>query len=41
MKESAPRASKPVTGVLTFVAAALVLLMLGIVWWGLGTLFGS
>lgn len=34
------KASKPVTGVLTFVAAAIILLMLGIVVGGLSAIFG-
>lgn len=34
------RASKPVTGVLTFVAAAIILLMLGILFEGVSAIFG-
>jgi hypothetical protein len=41
MKGSAPRASMPVTGVLTFVAVALILLMLSIAVWALGQVFSG
>ena len=34
------KASKPVTGVLTFIAAAIILLMLGMLSGGLSAIFG-
>ncbi len=34
------KASKPVTGVLTFVAAAIILLMLGMLVGGMSAVFG-